>query len=82
LVRAERTLRQAAQGKPVDPRVRQNLALVVGLQGRLAEAEAIARADLPPDEAAANVAYVQQMLAEQREKDVKRPPARQGRPSG
>jgi len=43
--------------------VRQNLALVVGLQGRFAEAEEIARADLPPDQAAANVAYLRQMLA-------------------
>ena len=31
------------------PKVRQNLALVVGLQGRFAEAEKIAGADLPPD---------------------------------
>jgi len=77
LARAEHTLRQAAQQKPIDPRVRQNLALVVGLQGRFAEAEAIARADLPPAEAATNVAYLQQMLAEQREKEAKRPPRRQ-----
>ena len=41
-----------------DKRVRQNLALVVGLQGRFQEAEAIARADLPPDQAAENVAYL------------------------
>ena len=45
--------------------MRQNLALVVGLQGRFPEAETIARADLPPDEAAANVAYLRQMLAQQ-----------------
>ena len=50
---------------PVDPRVRQNLGLVVGLQGRFAEAEAIVRADLPPDEAAANAAYLREMLAKQ-----------------
>jgi len=60
---AEATLRRAAAQRPVDPRVRQNLALVVGLQGRFAEAEDIARADLPPDQAAANVAYLRQMLA-------------------
>ncbi len=35
----------------------------VGLQGRFAEAETIARADLPPDQAAANVAYLRQVLA-------------------
>jgi Flp pilus assembly protein TadD len=64
LVRAEMTLRRAA-ARSRDPRVRQNLALVVGLQGRFAEAESIARADLPPADAAANVAYLQQMLAQQ-----------------
>ena len=50
LVRAEATLRQAAGQPRVDPRVRKNLALVVGLQGRLSEAEGIARAELPSDE--------------------------------
>jgi len=59
---AEATLRRAAAQHPVDARVRQNLALVVGLQGRFAEAEQIAGADLPPDQAAANVAYLRQML--------------------
>jgi Flp pilus assembly protein TadD len=63
LPNAEATLRRAAEHPPVDPRVRQNLALVVGLQGRFAEAETIARADLPPEEAAANAAYLRQMLA-------------------
>jgi Flp pilus assembly protein TadD len=65
LVRAETTLRRAAGQSRADPRVRQNLALVVGLQGRYSEAEGIARADLPSDEAAANVAYLRQMLAQQ-----------------
>ena len=49
LPNAEATLRRAQARGPVDPRVRQNLALVVGLQGRFAEAEQIASADLPPD---------------------------------
>jgi len=64
LPRAEKTLRQAAASQNADPRVRQNLALVVGLQGRYAEAESIARADLPPDEAASNVAYLKQMMSD------------------
>ncbi len=38
LPNAEATLRRAAAQRPVDPRVRQYLALVVGLQGRFAEA--------------------------------------------
>jgi Flp pilus assembly protein TadD len=63
LKNAEETLRRAAEHQPVDPRVRQNLALVVGLQGRFAEAESIAQADLPPEQAASNVAYLRQMLA-------------------
>jgi Flp pilus assembly protein TadD len=65
LPEAETTLKRAAAGRGADRRVRQNLALVVGLQGRFAEAEAIARADLPAEEAAANVAYLRQMLSQQ-----------------
>jgi Flp pilus assembly protein TadD len=38
---------------------------VVGLEGRFGEAESIARADLPADEAAANVATLRRMLAQQ-----------------
>ena len=53
------------RSRGAEPKVRQNLALVVGLQGRFQEAETIARADLSPDEAAANVAYLRQMLAQQ-----------------
>ncbi len=47
------------------PRVRQNLALVVGLQGRFEDAKKIASEDLPPDQVAANMAYLQQMLGRQ-----------------
>lgn len=64
LKKAETTLRRAAGRSDADPRVRQNLALVVGLQGRFGDAEAIAKADLPPDEAAANVTYLREMLAD------------------
>jgi len=65
LPRAEATLRRAIAARGTDPRVRQNLALVIGLQGRIEEAEQIAKADLPPDQAAANVAYLRQALAQQ-----------------
>ena len=64
LKRAENTLRRASAIGSADKRVRQNLALVVGLQGRFQEAETIARAELPPGEASANVAYLRQMLAQ------------------
>ncbi len=62
LVRAEQTLRRAVAQTGADIRVRQNLALVLGLQGKFAEAEKIAASDLPPDEARANVAYLREML--------------------
>ncbi len=65
LKQAETILRQAAAQPKADERIRQNLALAVGLSGRYQEAEKIAAGDLPPDQAAANVAYLKSMLAEQ-----------------
>lgn len=62
LPKAEEALRQAYASPRASSRVRQNLGLVVGLQGRFAEAETIVKADLPPDQAAANVAYLKEML--------------------
>ncbi|MEH6951728.1 tetratricopeptide repeat protein [Nitrobacter sp. NHB1] len=62
LPKAEKVLRRAYASARADSRIRQNLALVVGLQGRFDEAESIVKADLPADEAAANVAYLKQML--------------------
>ena len=67
LKRAEVTLRRAVAQPKANPKVRQNLALVIGLRGRFAEAETIARADLPENEAAANVSYLRQMLSQQSE---------------
>jgi Flp pilus assembly protein TadD len=72
LPQAETTLRHAAEQRGAEPKVRQNLALVVGLQGRFQEAEKIASGDLSPAEAQANVAYLRQMLAEQQSKKNKR----------
>jgi Flp pilus assembly protein TadD len=62
LPKAEETLRRAYANARADARVRQNLGLVIGLQGRFAEAETIVKADLPADEAAANVGYLKEML--------------------
>src|SRR5262249_8336571 len=62
LPKAEEVLRQANADPKADARVRQNLGLVVGLQCRLAAAETTLKADLPPDQAAANVAYLKDML--------------------
>jgi len=62
---AETYLRQAAGQPTADSRVRQNLALVVGLQGRFPEAEQIARRELSQQQADANVAYLRSMLSQQ-----------------
>jgi Flp pilus assembly protein TadD len=66
LKQAEATLQSAIdlpEGKTM-PRLRQNLALVVGLQGRFEESRQIASADLPPEEVEANMAYLQKMLSQ------------------
>lgn len=62
---AETYLKNASQQPGADSRVRQNLALVVGLQGRFDEAERIARDELSAEQANANVAYLRSMLAQQ-----------------
>src|SRR4030088_1689934 len=63
LPKAEEPLRRAYASTRADARVRQIVGLVVALQGRFAEAESMVKADLPPDEAAANVAYLKEMLS-------------------
>ncbi len=66
LKQAEVTLKSAMampSGK-LNPRIRQNLALVVGLQGRFEESRKIASEDLPPDQVEANMAYLQKMLSQ------------------
>jgi Flp pilus assembly protein TadD len=54
---AETLLRKAAARPDATLQVRQNLALVLGMQGKLAEAEKIEREDLPPKMAQANLDY-------------------------
>jgi len=62
LEQAEAMLRRAAALPGADSRVRQNLALAVGLQGRFKEAEEIASRELSPEQAAENIAYLRRML--------------------
>jgi Flp pilus assembly protein TadD len=72
LPKAEQALREAYTNPKANAKVRQNLGLVVGLQGRFAEAEEIVKGDLPPDEATANVAYLRELL-KSKDKDNSRP---------
>jgi Flp pilus assembly protein TadD len=66
LKQAEATLRQAdaLPRSAAEPRIRQNLALVVGLQGRFDEASRIASENLPPQQVADNMAYLKKMLSQ------------------
>jgi Flp pilus assembly protein TadD len=62
LGKAEEALRKAHAHAGNDRRIRMNLAVVLGLEGRMAEAESIARANLPVDEANADVAELKRLL--------------------
>ena len=61
---AETTLRDAAAQPTADMRVRQNLALVLAVEGKYQDAEEVARRDLSPIDAAENVTSIKQMIAQ------------------
>lgn len=64
LAGAESLLRIAVAQKGADVQVRQNLALVLGLQGKFDEAETLLRQDLPPELADANLAWLKARQAD------------------
>src|SRR6476661_2468293 len=71
LPKAEETLRRANTRAPTDARVRANLAMVLGLEGRMPEAETVAKADLAPEEAAANVADLKRLLSRKEKENAR-----------
>ena len=64
LPRAEETLVLAATQPGADMRVRQNLSLVLALEGKFPQAEEWSRRDLAPIDAAANIASIRQMISQ------------------
>lgn len=64
LPQAEATLKQAALSPRADARVRQNLALVLGLEGKFPEAEEVLRRDLAPADVATNMAAIRGMISQ------------------
>jgi Flp pilus assembly protein TadD len=64
LPEGEVILRQAALHPRADGRVRQNLALVLGLQGKFGEAEGVLRQDMAPAEATQTLASIKRMVAQ------------------
>jgi Flp pilus assembly protein TadD len=65
LASAESHLRRAVQMPGATSQIRQNLALVLGLQGRLEESRAIYAAELSPDQVEANLSYIRALLTQQ-----------------
>lgn len=61
---AEKALREASENPRADQRIRQNLALVLALEGKFGEAEQVSRQDMPADQAARNVQAIRAMIAQ------------------
>lgn len=67
---AEKELRLAVTLRGANSQVRQNLALVVGLQGRFDEAQTLFGAELPPAQVEANMSYIRALLTQQNRWDL------------
>jgi hypothetical protein len=59
--KAEALLRQAADAEGSDPRVRQNLALVLGVQGKHGEAKTVTGTGLSDESGQANVDHLRKL---------------------
>jgi Flp pilus assembly protein TadD len=68
LDKAETHLRKAVRMPGATSQIRQNLALVVGLQGRFDESQRLFSAELTPDQVDANMTYIRSMLTQQNRK--------------
>jgi Flp pilus assembly protein TadD len=60
---SEELLRKAVTSGKGDTRVRQNLAMVLGLQGKFEEARQVASLDMTEQEAKSNMSYLRNMLS-------------------
>lgn len=70
LDQAEQQLRHAVGMRGASSQIRQNLALVLGLQGRFDECRAIYQRELPAEQVEANMAYIRALLTQQNRWDV------------
>jgi Flp pilus assembly protein TadD len=61
---AEETLRRAVAQPGADYRERDNLALVLSLEGKFAEGEKLSKADMSGEAAAANIAAIRRMISQ------------------
>ena len=65
LKQAEQNLKRATTLPGATGKIRQNLALVIGLQGRFDEARAIYAQELTPENVESNMAYIRALLTQQ-----------------
>lgn len=70
LDKAEMHLRKAVTMRGANSQIRQNLALVVGLQGRFEECRALFARELPPEQVEANMEYIRALLTQQNRWDL------------
>ena len=70
LTQAEQYLRKAQTMHGASSQTRQNLALVIGLQGRFDEAKAMFAKELPAEQVDANMAYIRALLTQQNRWDL------------
>ena len=70
LAEAESQLRHAVKMRGATSQIRQNLALVIGLQGRFDESRTLFAAELGPEQVDANMAYIRALLTQQNRWDL------------
>ncbi len=70
LTQAEQHLRKAVGMRGANSKIRQNLALVIGLQGRFDECRAMFARELPADQVEANMSYIRALLTQQNRWDL------------
>jgi Flp pilus assembly protein TadD len=70
LGKAEQHLRRAVAMRGATSQIRQNLALVVGLQGRFDECREMFARELPAEQVEANMSYIRALLTQQNRWDL------------
>ena len=70
LDKAEDHLKKAAGMRGATSQIRQNLALVIGLQGRFDEARDMFARELPPEQVESNMNYIRALLTQQNRWDL------------
>lgn len=70
LEKAEQHLRRAVGMRGATSQIRQNLALVIGLQGRFEDSRALFARELPPEQVEANMSYIRALLTQQNRWDL------------